>query len=398
MKINRCKYLLEKYQNGKCTNAERSELLELISLPEMETSLKEEIDKFILEISSNENGISSLMTAEEADRIYDAIIQKREEKPEYSIVRTMSWLKYAAAILLLIVVGGFFYWKNQQNSLPDSLALQSDIDIEPGMNGAILTLADGSMIVLDSLKDGVVAKEHGVIATLEYGALNYNVNQTNHNETGYNTITTPKGRQFQLTLSDGTRVWLNAGSSIKYPTIFNKNVRKVSIAGEAYFEVAHQTKVPFYVEVNNELQVKVLGTHFNINAYSNEDAISTTLLEGSILVSKKNNQADQILLKPGQQAQLKPNQNLQLVNNIEVDQVVAWKNGIFNFDDKNVEEVMRQLERWYNIEVIYENGIPNIEFWGKMQQDLTLSAVLRILERAEVKFKILENRKLIVMK
>jgi transmembrane sensor len=403
MKVSRCSYLLEKYKNGLCTVAERRELLELLSLPETEDWLKQEVDKEILAAEFIES-FSEGLSKNEADDIFETIVSKDIQEAEVvpANVRRMYWLRYAAAIVLIIGVGGFFIWKNTDFGSSDKQHLPvAMIDIDPGTTGAVLTLADGSTMILDSLQDGVIAKENGALAVLKAGELNYNVAGDASDATSFNTITTPKGRQFNLVLADGTKVWLNAGSSLKYPTVFKGNERRVTVSGEAYFEVAHNKALPFFVNVENKAEVKVLGTHFNINAYTDEKSINTTLLEGAVLVKKyKSGKIDNnagVVLKPGTQAQITEKETIRVVSDVETEQIVAWKNGIFNFDDIGLEDVMRQLERWYNIEVVYEKGIPDIVFWGKMERNLTLSTVLGILERSEVQFKIEEGRKLIVL-
>ncbi|WP_126974501.1 FecR family protein [Gynurincola endophyticus] len=403
MKVSRCSYLLEKYKNGLCTVAERRELLELLSLPETEDWLKQEVDKEILAAEFIES-FSEGLSKNEADDIFETIVSKDIQEAEVvpANVRRMYWLRYAAAIVLIIGVGGFFIWKNTDFGSSDKQHLPvAMLDIDPGTTGAVLTLADGSTMILDSLQDGVIAKENGALAVLKAGELNYNVAGDASDATSFNTITTPKGRQFNLVLADGTKVWLNAGSSLKYPTVFKGNERRVTVSGEAYFEVAHNKALPFFVNVENKAEVKVLGTHFNINAYTDEKSINTTLLEGAVLVKKyKSGKIDNnagVVLKPGTQAQITEKETIRVVSDVETEQIVAWKNGIFNFDDIGLEDVMRQLERWYNIEVVYEKGIPDIVFWGKMERNLTLSTVLGILERSEVQFKIEEGRKLIVL-
>jgi transmembrane sensor len=217
----------------------------------------------------------------------------------------------------------------------------------------------------------------------------------------YNAISTPKGRQFQLVLPDGTKVWLNAASSLKYPTRFNGKERRVEITGEAYFEVAKNINMPFIATIPPQpgglggASVKVLGTHFNINAYANEPSLKTTLLEGSVQVTAGKNGMN---LKPGQQAAIsnETNHTIQLINGVDVEKVMAWKNGVFNFNEATLQEVMHQLERWYDIEVQYEPGVPQLEFVGKMGRDLSLNNVLRGLELSKVHFR-LEGRKLTVM-
>jgi ferric-dicitrate binding protein FerR (iron transport regulator) len=199
-----------------------------------------------------------------------------------------------------------------------------------------------------------------------------------------------------LTLPDGTNVWLNAASALKYPTSFTGNERRVEVTGEAYFEVVKNAAKPFIVQVKDKADIEVLGTSFNINAYENEHAIRTTLLNGSVRVGVPSTDYKKaVVLVPGQQAQIVGKQ-ISVAANPPADKILAWKNGLFNFDGADLEEVMRQLERWYDIEVIYENGIPHTRFIGEMSRQIALTDLLDILKRTEVDFRV-EGRKLIVL-
>lgn len=296
--------------------------------------------------------------------------------------------RYAAAVLLLLSAGTYFWSLNKGTEQPPASA---NIVIEPGREGAVLTLADGSKVVLDSLGNGVVANQGGVQVLLQNGQLAYDGSSK---EIAFNTITTPKGRQFRLQLPDGSKVWLNAASAIKYPTVFTGRERLVELEGEAYFEVTKNAAMPFKVAAR-DAQVEVLGTSFNINAYRNESVIRTTLLDG---VVRLNAYQQSQMLKPGQQAVAKPaGERLEVVNNADLDKVMAWKNGLFNFEDASLEEVMRQLERWYDIEVTYAKGIPPIRFGGEINRQNTLQDVLQILEKSNVHFRFEESRKLVVI-
>ncbi|HYE54557.1 MAG TPA: FecR domain-containing protein [Chitinophagaceae bacterium] len=317
----------------------------------------------------------------------------RRNTPVISIFRK-KWMPYAAAILILVTIGSvYFITGGQQQGKQTIAAIPAPQEIQPGKEGAVLTLVDGTQVVLDSMGNGLVTTQNGTKVLLRNGQLVYDADQSPAIAVGYNTMTTPKGRQFQLVLPDGSRVWLNAASSIRYPTVFDKKERKVEITGEAYFEVAKNTAAPFRVKVNDRTEVEVLGTHFNINSYDNEESINTTLLEGSVQVR---NSEGRIILKPGQQARVKDQERIKVLDDVDVEKVMAWKNGVFNFQDATLQEVMRQLERWYDIEVVYEKNIPKLEFYGKMGKDLSLEAVLRGLEKSNVHFRI-EGRKLVVL-
>jgi transmembrane sensor len=281
-------------------------------------------------------------------------------------------------------------------------------DIAPGKNGAILTLADGSTIALDSAGNGVIATQGNTNVVLENGKVSYAGGDKNATTAiSYNTMSTPRGRQYQLVLPDGTKVWLNASSGITYPTAFTGDARKVSITGEAYFEVSHVTisggkRAPFLVDIlpaagsASKGQVEVLGTHFNINAYGDEKTINTTLLEGSVKVKPEAGSAKSEVLKPGQQASMSWQSAAILVQPADVEQVVSWKNGFFNFDNIDIKNMFRQLERWYDIEVVFEGTVPDRLIYGKMQRELYLSQVLNILKKLGVNYR-LEGKKLFVL-
>jgi len=208
-------------------------------------------------------------------------------------------------------------------------------------------------------------------------------------ETMMNTMRTPRGGNYRLTLPDGTQVWLNAASSITYPAAFTGKQRNVRISGEVYFEVVKNKELPFMVSVDGGADVEVLGTGFDVNAYTDEGSVKTTLLEGSVRVCK-------VVLKPGQQAQVSQ-QKVSVVNNVDIDKVMAWKNGLFNFQDVSLREVMRQLERWYDIEVVYRKNVPDIRFEGEISRNINLSDLLKVLARADVKFSIEGGRRLVVL-
>lgn len=310
----------------------------------------------------------------------------------------------AASILLLIGLGTYLWYNN--SSQPVQLTVENKNlpkEILPGRDGAILTLADGTQVVLDSLGNGPVAMQSGTQVVLQNGQLAYNTTESISSEPSYNTMSTPKGRQFNLQLPDGTKVSLNAASSITYPTKFIGSERKVEITGEAYFEVAKNINMPFRVNVNNKAEVAVLGTHFNVNAYEDEGNISATLLEGSVKVtaSRLVSSNRHVILKPKQQAQIMQDgktiqPGIKVIKDVDIDKVMAWKNGAFNFTDISLKDAMKQLERWYDIEVAYESTVPNVELTGKMTRDVTLNELLKNLGDLGVRCK-LEGRRVVVL-
>jgi len=268
-------------------------------------------------------------------------------------------------------------------------------DVLPGKDGAILTLANGEKLILDSLGNGVVTTQGKTTVHIRNGQLVYDAS-VKESQVLYNTMTTPKGRQYQLILPDGTGVWLNAASSITYPIAFVGNDRTVTITGEAYFEVAKDKSKPFHVKVN-DMEVEVLGTHFNINSYAEESVIRTTLLEGSVKVSEGVTApvGRTVMLRPGQQA-VNTGAGITVNSDANIDQIMAWKNGMFNFNKLSLEEVLRQLSRWYDVDIVYEGTVTPKKFGGEIQRDLNLSEVLEGLQAIGVHFKI-DGKKLIVM-
>ncbi|RFS19238.1 FecR family protein [Chitinophaga silvatica] len=323
-------------------------------------------------------------------------------KSRISFLRS-SWLRYAAAVLLLLG-GTWFFWPGKNPEHQAKLTPKPAIQVMPGQDGAILTLADGSQILLDSVGNGIVAHQEGAELSVKNGQLEYKAAGKVSGEETYNKLVTPKGRQFKIQLPDGTVAWLNAASSIRFPTQFTTDTRRVDITGEVYFEATTMIKagkvIPFIVNADNRFDVTVLGTQFNVNAYADEPTLNTTLLEGKVAVSmNRKNGKQQIILKPGDQASLTMHGDIvenMVVKAGDIGKVMAWKNGVFDFEDAKIDEVMRQLKRWYDIEVKYESKVPDIEFVGKMTRDIPLNGLLIALEKSNVHFR-LEGRTLIVM-
>jgi transmembrane sensor len=305
------------------------------------------------------------------------------------------WLRllpYTVAASVIIVVGLIVFKPFSGNKSDNNNSVTTvPNDILPGGNKAVLTLADGRNVALDSAANGALATQGNTSITKSDGQLEY-ANATANGELLYNTISTPKGGQYRVTLSDGSKVWLNTASSIYYPVAFAGNERTVIITGEAYFEVAKDVAKPFKVKVNDAV-VEVLGTHFNINAYDDEPVLRTTLMEGSVKVSKGNSGT---VLMPGQEAQINTIGEIKTAaaNN---EQTLAWKNGSFLFKDAPIENIMRQIARWYDAEIVYE-AKPADHFNADVSREMPVSKLLHYLELTNrVHFKI-ENKKIIVMK
>jgi ferric-dicitrate binding protein FerR (iron transport regulator) len=413
-------HLLEKYSNGQATSGEVDQLLTLLRMGSYDETVVSFIETHLetFEADNAEDiafwksrleGGAQKITGPSVRETGSAVIDlPADTSPVHRVHFLRRWGWAAASILLALGIGAYL-WTTYTKNTPSTATVAKNTHIAPGKNGAILILADGTKVVLDSLGNGMVANQNGTQVLLKDGGLAYEATGSSTREVAYNTMTTPKGRQFQVTLPDGTVVWLNAASSLRFPTVFTGGERQVTVTGEAYFEVAHNANMPFKVNVNGKAAVEVLGTHFNVNAYENEDAINTTLLKGSVRVSQIPAGLEQgqpsVILKPGQQAQIvhhnrpaqsKTQSGIKVITDADINKVMAWKNGLFNFEGASLVEVMRQVERWYDIEVAYEKGIPDIEFEGKMTKDVPLKDLLVMLEKSDIHFRI-EDRKLIVL-
>lgn len=292
----------------------------------------------------------------------------------------------AASLLLVLSLGIFMYTQPVSQNEVEVVAH----DVGPGGNKALLMLEDGTKIDLNDAKEGDLALQNGVvIAKTEEGKLVYHSAQTADSaipqKLTYNTIVTPKGGQFQVVLPDGSKVWLNAESTLRYPVTFTGEERRVELIGEGYFEVESNSKKPFKVASNDQL-VTVLGTHFNINAYSDESNMTTTLVEGALQVESVNHS---VILKPGEQAIVK--EGIQ-TRKVDTDLWIAWKNGDFIFRNDNIKSIMRQVSRWYNVEVEYVGDDVKSVFGGMVSRSKNLSSVLKMLESTnQVDFEVVKD-------
>jgi transmembrane sensor len=330
------------------------------------------------------HGLKELETAQKRStaKLAAAGIVLQDNK-DHTRVRRLTYRWVAAAAVLMALATGVYFWS--QRSLQQIPELAGNI--APGSTKAILTLADGSTVALDSTGNRVISQGSTAIRQ-QGGQLEYDV-KGEPASLSYNMLVTPRGGQFRITLPDGSKVWLNAASSLRYPTAFINNTRTVEITGEAYFEVAPDAAKPFKVKVNDRTEILVLGTAFNVNAYTDEPTINTTLLDGAVRINTQT-------LTPGQQAQVNTAGAIKLVNDVDVSETVAWKNGIFSFNNADVRTVMRQIGRWYNIEINYEQAVYTTKFKGKIGRDLNLTDALEVLKKAGVNFKV-EGRTVTVM-
>lgn len=328
-----------------------------------------------------------------------AKLQSEKEKATVPIIPITSrrqWWKYAAAAIVVLAAGlGIYQWtgKKVSQSVAQQEQKKGNDEIVPGGNKAMLMLSDGSVIALNDAENGTLAQQGGTkVVKLADGELAYETEKRQATAEVFNTIVTPRGGKYQLTLPDGSKVWMNAASTLRYPTAFNGETREVFLTGEAYFEVAHNPAQPFHVQLNS-MKVEVLGTHFNVMAYENEAAIATTLVEGSVRVSSP---SQQMRLKPGQQALGENDGNMKMISDVDIQQVLAWKNGYFQFNNERFDRLMRQIERWYNVSVVYKGTVPDRNFGGKISRSSPLDDVLKALELSDIKFRI-EGKTIVVI-
>jgi transmembrane sensor len=387
------KSLLQRYLAGSISPADFRRLWETLNKPANDADWLAAIDEAINR--TTHPGFSDANKAKQALQSIKAKILEEQQRPSrvyHMLSINKRWIRYAAAVIAVISSAILIkYNASKSEPAPANIAAVNTVhDVEPGGQKAILTLSDGSTIVLDNANNGQIAQQGQMqVIKLGNGEIQYrslNKNRGREQAVAFNTMSTPRGGQYQLVLPDGSRVWLNSESSITYPVVFTHEERKVKITGEAYFEVTSNKKWPFRVECNTtgepeegsatkRMMIEVLGTHFNVKAYADDGPAKTSLLEGAVKIESH-------VLKPGQAFM-----NGRIVRT-NVEQDVAWKNGIFNFNNQNLLQVMKQLARWYDLEVAYPDGIPQKEYGGEIGRNLKLNQVLKGLENSGVHFEL----------
>jgi transmembrane sensor len=397
---DRVLYLLKQYSHGISTAGEEKELFQWMATEQDTSTLKEHIANLL-----NENESATEYAGVDWEQLYGKILQASGHvaEPGTPVRRLFTWKRVAAAILIMIVSAPVIYYFTHRDlkKEPQPVAHHKAMpvqDVAPGDNKATLQLGDGSLVTLDNASIGELTQQDNIkIIKTANGSLAYK-GTDNTSAVVYNTLRTPRGGQYHVTLPDGTEVWLNAASSLRYPTAFAGNERNVELTGEAYFEVAKaysnkkgpagtEERLPFKVHVKG-MEVEVLGTHFNVMAYDNEKTLNTTLLEGRVKVHKGNNSS---LLSPGQQVELNSQGDFKMVPDADIDLAVAWKNGYTSFRNMDITGIMRQIERWYDVDVVYEGAVPHRTFSGEVPRAASLSQLLRILEASNINF-VIEGR------
>lgn len=415
--------LLQKYADDQANGEEIREMLDLLRQDKNNTGL----ENLLMDLKAKAANKTSPLQVDWESMWLD-IYNKTVQPAGNQVIRdnnlihlprpakqTPWWrIAAAAAILILFSFGAWLWLQRSTNASPiastTEITRQRGNDAPPGKTRAVLTLANGAQIVLDSTSNGTLTQQGNTEIQNMHGALTYKKGQQQEKEILYNNLTTHRGEQYPLTLSDGTKIWLNAASSIRFPVTFSGNERRVEISGEAYFEVAKDASRPFRVQLNDSTQVQVLGTSFNINAYEDEVAIKTTLLDGSVKIilpapaGPTKQSPQEVKLIPGQQAQLfrghSPSTltppSIRIINDADLEEAVAWKNGYFQFTNADLPDLIRQLSRWYDIDAVYRGDIRHHEFTGKITRNINLSSLLNALKLSGVNFRI-EGDKLIVV-
>lgn len=392
--------ILDKYQDGTASPAEKA--------------LIEEYHRRLEKAGTTE------LTAEEEAALKEAMYQQitatmRQGETKVIPLTKKNYSRIAAAAVLLLAVGagGYFWFTKEPVATPvvTGKVITKPKDLPPGRDAAVLTLGDGRTIVLDSA-NGTISQQGGATVINVKGQLSYDHASGKGAQAAivYNTVSTARGNQYQLLLADGSKVWLNSASSLRFPTAFTGKQREVELDGEGYFEIAKDAAKPFHVKTRSQ-DVEVLGTHFNVNAYSDEDNLRTTLLEGKVVVraevgSKKSEAGEpEVVLNPGEQAVLTTayspltthHSPFTIDHSPDIDQVMAWKNGWFEFDNTDIKMVMRQISRWYDVDIKYDTKTDNSTYGGRISRSLNLSNILKMLENYGLHFK-LEGKLLTVIK
>ena len=399
MQPKRIKELLQLYKEASITEAELKELEAIIS-GDNSGSLTVPALKELME--EDKEGIS--YDPERFDPLFEQVLKvdrltgDAPEKPVVSLSRKSSvparrtWIRYAAAVVLLAGTGSYLFFSKMGRQTADTenenqaVRLEQAPAIAPGDNRAVLVLANGQTILLDSAANGSLAQQGNVsVQKLEDGQLAYLGTGAPTGPVGFNSIVTPRGGQYSIMLPDGTKVWLNSASSLRYPVAFTGKTREVELSGEGYFEVAANKKMPFRVKTSG-ITVNVLGTSFNIMAYSNEESVNTTLVEGAVKVSGA---GSDVLLQPGEQAKAPNSEGKIKVVQADLKETLAWKEGEFRFKRSPIEYIMRQIERWYDVEVVYEQHLPNAQLSGTVARKENAMEILKLLEATKtVQFRV----------
>jgi len=388
MDTNTFRELIDRYISGMLQEGDKATLRKLLDDPSYVQELERIMDEQLAAKAAGEYDYPGVVAR--VKRGVEA--QINGNKKETHIRRMPVWVSIAAAVLILAGSTALVKMLIQQRpSQPPPLVQQvTEQTVAPGCNKATLTLADGSRITLDSADKQVIQQGNTTIHQ-QQGHLQYTTAGRADN-LSYNILNTPAGGQYQLTLPDGSQVWLNAASSLRFPTAFNGSERQVALSGEAYFEIAPNVNSPFIVRAN-DVEIEILGTHFNVMAYTDEHHLTTTLLQGAV---KVHGPGKAVLLQPGQQAQFDHGTKGLLVSAADTESALAWKNGYFSFSNENIQSAMRKIARWYNVDIEYRGDVTHKALWGTISKFENINEVLSMLELTGTMHFSMEGRKVIV--
>jgi ferric-dicitrate binding protein FerR (iron transport regulator) len=380
--------LFARYTSGESTEQEEHEFMELAAQPEY----KELLENLIQELLMRAPGTSTL----DEDAVHTTLqaIFRSVPAPIIAMHKKRYWRGVAAAVIFILLGTATYFFFNRSSKEPAETEIAASQDLPaPKSVHATIILSGGQRILLDSMTSGRITTQGNVsVIKLADGGIIYTGKEQPNTEILYNTLSNPRGsRVISIELADGSRVWLNAGSELRYPAAFTGRQRTVEITGEGYFEVAHNAAKPFIVQKGNTF-VQVLGTHFNVNAYDDENTMAVTLLEGSVKIISG---TIDVILKPGQQARIDTEQKINIENDADTGQVIAWKDGWFRFGRTDLQSIMRQLSRWYDVDVSYEGVPEQRSFSGIVSRQSNISQVLKIMQQAGIRFR-MEGNKIIV--
>lgn len=377
--MDRLQFLFSKYLQNQITQDEYTELWQLMEEEKLSHQLQD---------LWKQEPVNSLDSAEWEQKL--AAIRKIQSPVRRVGVR---WRTYAVAASVILALAAYWFIDLQFTAKENKVEARKNLsEVLPGHSGAVLTLSNGQKLILDSAGNGELATDANVAIIKKDGELVYNGRSQ---EMVYNTVSTDKGRQWRLTLPDGTRVWLNAASSISYPLSFHGKERVVTMTGEVYFEVVHNAKQPFKVKVGDRL-IEDIGTSFNVNAYADEKTLTATLLEGAVSISTPETPRSIVMEGIGKQAQVNGSGKISVSTDADTEEVMAWKNGMFSFNQSDIQGIMRQISRWYDLDVMYTGTRRKETFSGMVSRSSNLSQVLKIMEQASIRFR-LEEKTLIVI-
>ncbi|MBV7533730.1 FecR family protein [Chitinophaga sp. sic0106] len=378
------KQLLDKYLAGTISAGEKKHLEAMLASDQYRDYLESHIDHDWEQLPA---------TPDKTDPVGEAIFSRIQEHNATTVPVSSRRIWAAAAVAAILITGVGLYITLKPSPAKQLVAANKPTDVGPGGDKAILTLANGQKVVLDSGRQGVILSQAGITVQKNgTGQIVYEVSGNNEAPVEYNTITTPPGGQFQVVLPDGSRVWLNSCSSLHFPTSFKAKQRSVDLKGEGYFEIAANEHQPFNVTVN-EINIQVLGTRFNVMAYADEEDIRTTLLQGAVKLWSNN---QPLVLKPGEEGRFNRKQATMTTVAGNEEEALAWKNGYFSFEHADLKSIIRQLGRWYDLEIIYEGALPEARFMGMISRNGPLSGAMNVLKGMGVNSR-LEGKTLVIM-